>query len=99
MTLNLKEINSKLKSERRAKQNVSRNQVECAKLTKQVSKLTAQIDGLTAELRDTRAASAKLVPAKQSDSKPVVKKELASRKTNAQAEVTSLVVPRKRKDC
>jgi hypothetical protein len=65
MTLNLKEINSKLKSERRAKQNVSRNQVECAKLTKQVSKLTAQIDRMASDLKEAKLATAKLLPAKK----------------------------------
>jgi hypothetical protein len=92
MKVDLKAANAKLRSrEKRTHQNVSREQVECAKLSKQISKLTAQIDRMASDLKEAKAASVNLVPAKQSTSKPAVKKEQASRKTSSEPEVISLV--------
>ena len=105
--INLSQINSKLKSrEKRAHQSVSREQVECAKLNKQVSKLTAQIDQLATDLKKAKAASANLVPAKQSPGKPIPANARASRKVAVDGETVtlgpgeelcSLVVPRLKK--
>ena len=78
MTPNLSEVNSKLKTERRAKQAVTHGQVECAKLSKQVSKLAAKIDQLATGLKEAKAASAKMLPIKQS--KPADKKRFSYRR-------------------
>jgi cell division protein FtsB len=69
--IDISRINSKLENERRAKQDVTRGQVECAKLTRKVKTLTAQIDKLATGLKE---ASAKLAKSKPSPSKPADRK-------------------------
>ena len=87
MQIDLKQVNAKLKSrDKRTQQNVSREQVECAKLSKQISKLTAQIDRMATDLKEAKAASANLVSAKL-----IRAKAQASRKASSEPEVISLV--------
>jgi hypothetical protein len=82
MQIDLKQVNAKLKTrEKRTHQNVSREQVECAKLSKKISKLTAQIAQMTTDLRE-----AKPVPAK-----PIPTNAQASRNASSEPEVISLV--------
>lgn len=84
--INISEINSKLKTARRAKQSVTRGQVECAKLSKQVLKLSAKIDQLATGLKEAKAASAKLSPVKPSTSKPADQKRIQTSEESAKLE-------------
>jgi len=87
MTPNLSQVNSKLKTERRAKQAVTRGQVESAKLCKKVAALTAQVDKLASGLKE---AKAKLAKSKPSTPKPEFRKLSAA----PEVVVTSLRVPK-----
>ena len=74
MKIDLSQINSELKSrEKRTNQSVSRTQIESAKLAKQASKLTAKIGQLAADLKEAKAASAKMSPPKPTTPKPAAK--------------------------
>jgi predicted nucleic acid-binding Zn-ribbon protein len=84
--IDISRINSKLKTERRAKQAVTRGQVECAKLTKKVSALTARIDQLARDLRLAKTALAKLAPVKPSPSKPAAEKRFQTPEESARLE-------------
>jgi hypothetical protein len=81
--IDISEVNSKLKTERRANQSVTRGQVECAKLTRKVKTLTAQVDKLATGLEE---ASAKLAKAKPSPSKPTDKKRIQTSEESARLE-------------
>ena len=72
--IDISKVNSKLKTERRAKQGVTRGQVECAKLSLKVSRLTAKIEQLATDLKEEKAASAKLAPVKPSSVQTAAKK-------------------------
>jgi hypothetical protein len=65
MSPDLKKINASLKSRpKRSHQSVSREQIECAKLGKEVAKLTAQVKQLAAKSAELKRQTAELSVAK-----------------------------------
>jgi hypothetical protein len=77
--INLSQINAKLKSrEKRTHQNVSRTQVECAKIAKEVGKLETQVAKLGAGVNKLKAASPKPVQTKAKPSKTSPEPEVIS---------------------
>jgi predicted RNase H-like nuclease (RuvC/YqgF family) len=61
MSPDLKKINASLKSrQKRSHQSVSREQIECAKLGKEVAKLTAQVKQLAAKSAELKRQTAEL---------------------------------------
>jgi hypothetical protein len=89
MQIDLKNLNAGLKARgKRTHQNVS-PLTGIAELRRATAKLEKQAQALEREVNELRSSKKVVVPAKKSQ---------ASKKTTSEVEVTTLVVPRKRKD-